>query len=77
MGDAVNIASRLEGETKHRGYSILLGPATRDRVPIFATVPLERIQLRGRVESLEVFALIGAGSAREAATRPSRDPPSR
>ena len=49
----------------------------RQRVPDFATIPLERIQLRGRVESLEVFALVGAGNAGEAATRPSPDPPSR
>ena len=77
MGDAVNIASRLEGETKKYGHAILLGPATKERVPSFATIPLERIQLRGRVESLEVFALVGAGNAGGAATRPSPDPPSR
>ena len=32
MGDAVNVASRLEGRTKYYGVGILVGEGTRRRV---------------------------------------------
>ncbi len=59
IGDAVNVAARLESETKVYGTTILLGPETAARAPDFATLPIDRIQLRGRTEALEVHALIG------------------
>jgi adenylate cyclase len=64
MGDAVNIAARLEGETKNLGFAILLGPGTAARVTEFATLPVERIRLRGRVEPIEVHALVGDETVR-------------
>jgi adenylate cyclase len=59
IGDAVNVAARLESETRVYGTTILLGPETAARVPDFATLPVGRIQLRGRAEALEIHALIG------------------
>ena len=59
VGDAVNVASRLEGETKNLGFKILIGPVTAARVSDFALVPLERIRVRGRLEAIEVHALMG------------------
>ena len=59
VGDAVNVAARLEGETTTYGYGILLGPETAARVSAFATLPLGRVQLRGRKEALEIHALVG------------------
>ena len=68
VGDAVNVAARLEGETKSFGFAILLGPETAARVAEFATIPLERVRLRGRVEPIEVHALVGDETVRESAS---------
>lgn len=65
VGDAVNVAARLEGETKNLGFAILLGPETAARVAEFAAIPLERIRLRGRVKPIEVHALVGNETVRE------------
>jgi adenylate cyclase len=59
IGDAVNVAARLEGETKAYGISILLGPETAAQVTHFAILPIDRIRPRGRAEALEIFALVG------------------
>jgi len=65
VGDAANVAARLEGETKNFDFAILLGPGTAARVGEFATIPLERIRLRGRMEPIEVYALVGDEKVRE------------
>ena len=75
VGDAVNVASRLEGETKNFGYKILIGPATAARVPDFAIVPLDRVRVRGRLEAIEVHALIGDATMRESAAFREMHPP--
>jgi adenylate cyclase len=59
IGDAVNVAARLESETKASGAAILIGPETAARIGGFAVLPLERVALRGRTASLYVFALVG------------------
>ena len=59
VGDAVNVAARLEEETQTYGYSILLGPDTAEQAGDLATLPLDRITVRGRVEALQVHALVG------------------
>ena len=75
VGDAVNIASRLEGETKNFGFKILIGPATAARVPDFAIVPLDRVRVRGRIEAIEVHALIGDATVRASAAFREMHPP--
>jgi adenylate cyclase len=67
VGDAVNVASRLEGETKNLGFKILIGPETAARVADFAIIPLDRIRVRGRLEAIDVHALVGDASMRETA----------
>lgn len=54
IGDAVNVASRLENANKDYGTSILISEATRlllgDR---FELRPVDRIRLRGRTGVVE------------------------
>jgi adenylate cyclase len=57
LGDAVNIAARLEVETKQFGLPLLLGPNTAAKIPRMLPQPIGHIQLRGRSEPIEIFTL--------------------
>ncbi|MCA0424152.1 MAG: adenylate/guanylate cyclase domain-containing protein [Proteobacteria bacterium] len=60
LGDPVNLASRLEGQTKAYGVNIIAGEATealaRGR---FALVEIDRIRVKGKREPQRIFALLG------------------
>jgi len=59
MGDAVNLASRLEGITKVYGVGIAVGEATRLAAPEFAYRELDRVRVKGKREPVPVFEPIG------------------
>lgn len=59
LGDVVNVASRLEGETKRFGVPIIVGETTAAAVADFAFVEIGGIALRGKDRSERVFALVG------------------
>jgi adenylate cyclase len=70
MGDAVNLASRLEGANKEFGTHILLGETTARAVAgRMATRPLTRLQVKGKQEAVEVHELLGAPAALDEAQR--------
>jgi len=55
MGDAVNVASRLEGRTKHYRVPILVGESTRNAVKDVIFREVDRIKVKGREEPLTVY----------------------
>ena len=59
LGDTVNLASRLEGETKSYGVPIVIGDATARAVPGFATLDLDVAHVKGKRESVTLHALLG------------------
>jgi adenylate cyclase len=59
MGDAVNVASRLEGRTKHYGVGILVGEATRDAVKDVIFREVDRIKVKGKEEALVIYEPMG------------------
>ena len=64
IGDAVNLASRLEGLTRTYGTDILLGPTAADFVrDEFHIRSVARVQVKGKTEPVEISTLIGARSA--------------
>ncbi len=66
IGDAVNVASRLEGANKTCGTTILIGEETRALAgPELAVRELDAMQVRGRSGSLRVFELQDALPAPE------------
>jgi adenylate cyclase len=63
MGDAVNLASRLEGLTRTYGVDILLGEAVCDLVrDEFHLRTVARAQVKGKSEPVDICALIAARS---------------
>ena len=60
IGDAVNVASRLESANKHYGTLILIGAETRRLIRDgFITREIDSIVVYGRTEGLAVYELIG------------------
>jgi adenylate cyclase len=59
MGDAVNVASRLEGRTKGYGLGILVGEATRAAVPDVVFREVDRIKVKGKDEAVLIYEPLG------------------
>lgn len=59
LGDTVNLASRLEGQTKAYGITAMISHATRQQVPEFAVIELDLLTVKGRTEPERVYALLG------------------
>jgi len=55
IGDAVNLASRLEGLTKYYGVDLVVGTRTRELAPDFVYRRLDRVRVKGKREAVEVF----------------------
>ena len=60
LGDAVNLAARLEGQSRTYGTPIVVGETTRAAVgESFAFLELDRVAVKGKVEAITIFALMG------------------
>ncbi|MEQ9111318.1 MAG: adenylate/guanylate cyclase domain-containing protein [Rhodospirillaceae bacterium] len=59
LGDNVNLASRLEGQSKAYGVTIVLGDNTVHLAPDYASVELDLIKVKGKTEAVRIFALMG------------------
>jgi len=60
LGDTVNVASRLEGRTKDYRIPIVIGAGTEQNArEKFATLEIDRIQVKGKTQSETVFTLLG------------------
>jgi adenylate cyclase len=59
IGDAVNLASRLEGQSKAYDVSIVIGERTRELAPDFTAMELDRIAVLGKTRPTTIHALVG------------------
>ena len=60
LGDAVNLAARLEGQSKSYGVKTVIGPETYDSVKeTYATLQLDMIAVKGKKEAVTIFTLAG------------------
>ena len=59
MGDAVNLASRLEGITKQYGVGIMVGENTREAVPDFVYRELDQVRVKGKDKPVAIYEPLG------------------
>jgi adenylate cyclase len=59
MGDAVNLASRIEGITKQYGVSMLVGENTRAAVPDVVFREVDRVRVKGKDEPVAIYEPLG------------------
>jgi len=69
IGDPVNVASRLEGRTKHYGVGILAGEATRRQVDEIAWREVDRIRVKGKDEAITVYEPLGMAASLDSAVQ--------
>ena len=59
IGDDVNLASRLEGQSKTYGVLIVVGESTHRGADRFASLELDLIRVKGKQEAVRIFTLLG------------------
>ncbi len=60
LGDAANLASRLEGQSKSYGQTLILGEETAEAVQheLFS-IELDKIAVKGKTEGVRIFTVLG------------------
>jgi len=66
LGDGVNLAARLEGQTKPYGVKLIVGPQTAELVrDVYQVVELDLIAVKGKTEPARIYTIFdvvdGAG----------------
>jgi adenylate cyclase len=60
LGDPVNVAARLEGQTKFYGVPIIIGSRTGEKAKEkFAILELDLITVKGKTEPQTIYSLLG------------------
>lgn len=59
LGDEVNLASRLEGMSKQYGVDIVISGSTREKLPDFTALELDRVKVIGKTIPVTVHTLLG------------------
>jgi len=59
LGDDVNLASRLEGQSKTYGVDIVIGETTAASASALAALELDLIRVKGKTQPVRIFALLG------------------
>jgi adenylate cyclase len=65
IGDNVNVASRIEGQSKTYGVGAVIGESTVERVPDHAFLELDLLKVKGKTQAVRIFALLGDSALAE------------
>ena len=63
LGDAVNLASRLEGLTKEYGVGIIVGESTARAISDFAWREIDRVRVVGKATSVTIYEPLGPAAS--------------
>jgi len=64
LGDSVNLASRLEGQSKPYHVAMVIGPVTNEHVKdAYFTLPLDCLAVKGKREGVNIFTVLDANKA--------------
>ena len=59
LGDGVNLASRLEGQSKPYGVKLVIGPVTANMVrDVYQVVELDLIAVKGKTEPVKIYTVL-------------------
>jgi adenylate cyclase len=59
LGDGVNLAARLEGQSKPYGVKLVVGPATADMVrDVYQVIELDLIAVKGKTEPVKIYTIV-------------------
>jgi len=67
MGDAVNVASRLESRTKYYGVPILVGERTSGAIVDVVFREVDRVKVKGKEQAITVYEPLGPAAHIDAA----------
>ena len=59
LGNAVDISSRLEGQSKLYGGDLVVGEATLSQLKGFAAIEIDLIRVKGKKQAVKIFTLLG------------------
>ena len=65
LGDTVNLAARLDGQSKNYGVGVVIGEQTHKRAPDYAAIELDLIAVKGKAEAVHIFALLGGPETKQ------------
>ena len=66
LGDAVNLASRLEGQSKPYGVKLVIGPKTAEYVADeYFVIELDTIAVKGKKQGVNIYTVIGTNREME------------
>ncbi|MNK36179.1 Adenylate cyclase 1 [compost metagenome] len=66
VGDAVNLASRLEGLSGHYGVEIVASGATREAAPGFVWQELDSVRVKGKAQAVAIYTPLAPEATAEA-----------
>jgi adenylate cyclase len=55
LGDTVNLGARLEGLTKNYGVDIIVSESTKEAVPDYIYMKLDRVRVKGKNEPVTIY----------------------
>jgi len=59
LGDAVNVASRVEGQSKSYGVFAVVGETTHAQCDDYALIELDLIRVKGKLKPIRIYSLLG------------------